>query len=355
MRTAFHDSGFVVSENNETVGICLGYDFCAEHEFGSSGIKDVLNIDQKKYPVGLEERKSKAPAQDIFFAEYTDIGKPIGKKTTVKEKAAFLVCAQKWTISDVKEEAINATGKRSAIASLGAKFYWTKEDKGFEPEKHNLAVSWSGEEGFAINVRGEENIARLKDLHQALLNGDVCLTELTANGFLRKSGAIGIFSKIPEEIKESVRASDLERDRILKKVAETGIENKIQGAGKGWYALSPREQDDGSLSFYLNPTEQHKYASGWFTVSELEEWCEDKGPIVSGRKAEKMIEDEAGNDFSSKLLKKIKEDGSSIFMIKYLMIGEEPGIRIKSDHSELTGDLTLSEINKILSKRSMKP
>ena len=38
MRRAFYDTQWMHDANGQCFGLILGYDFCAEHEFGVSGI-----------------------------------------------------------------------------------------------------------------------------------------------------------------------------------------------------------------------------------------------------------------------------------------------------------------------------
>lgn len=79
----------------------------------------------------------------------------------------------------------------------------------------------------------------------------------------------------------------------------TGIENRIarrrDSAGKGgryfpdysYFALVPawvgdkkRQDTSHGVYFWLNPMHQDRYNSGWFTVEELDEWLEGRGPVM---------------------------------------------------------------------------
>lgn len=362
MRRSDHEYGFV-EDNGQVVGFCLGHSFCAEHEFGAKRIKQLLNISVEDHPVGLEGRMSKAPvdADRLVFGEYQDIRTERigpGKAVKDKEKAAFLICATRWQMDDMRSAMAEGKSKREVIESTSAQFYLGKSSKRYNPERDDIAVSWSGESGFAINVRGEPNIQKLKEIHAAILNGDICMTELTANSFLRKSGALGIYSRIPQEIKESVRVADLERDRILQKVKDSGIEKRLKAAGKGWYALTPDEQSDGSLRFYLNPTEQHINAYGWFTIEDLDDWIRGKGPVATGIMAEKLMKEfgDSIDGLGHGIFKKIDEDGYKLYSNKSLMVDGVPCVRIESNHPELNGIKTLDELKEIFKeKRTMKP
>ena len=54
MRKAYNNVSIVRDENNQFIGVSLGYDFCAEHEWGIKGIKRKFGIDDSK--IGIEGR-----------------------------------------------------------------------------------------------------------------------------------------------------------------------------------------------------------------------------------------------------------------------------------------------------------
>lgn len=88
--------------------------------------------------------------------------------------------------------------------------------------------------------------------------------------------------------KASADWSEIEKEQreylaIWDEVAATRIEEMLKKAGKGYFALSrPRKNDAGELTMWLNPMEQHKYESGWYTIKQLEDWAKDKGPVMKG-------------------------------------------------------------------------
>lgn len=100
----------------------FGYSFCAEHEFGAKRIKQLLNISVEDHPVGLEGRMSKAPvdADRLVFGEYQDIRTERigpGKAVKDKEKAAFLICATRWQMDDIRSAMAEGKLKREVIES----------------------------------------------------------------------------------------------------------------------------------------------------------------------------------------------------------------------------------------------
>lgn len=364
MRRSFQDYGFVEDDAGQVIGFCLGFDFCAEHEFGTKDIKRILNIKDNPVPVGLEDRKSTSPVDQtnhLFFSEYTDSQRVRvlgGKPKIDKEPAAYLVCAGSWVMASIRDRRLEGKSRAEIIRGLGAIFYGSKSDRHYDAKRDDIAVAWSGSEGFSINVRGVDNIRRLKEIHQALVDGDICMTPPSINGFLRKSAALGIYSRISNEIKQNVIEADRERDRILQRVKECGIEERLKAAGKGWYALAPREMDDGSLQFYLNPNDQKVNASGWFTVEDLDQWIAGEGPVATGRQAEALMKDfgDSIGGLSYGILKRINDDGGKVYSDKPLMLNGTPCVKINSTHPVLNGIKTLDELKEIFGQqRRMKP
>src|SRR6185436_440352 len=49
MKYATHDNGLIRDEQGNLVGVNLGWDFTAEHEWGVRGIKQDLGVDGKGY------------------------------------------------------------------------------------------------------------------------------------------------------------------------------------------------------------------------------------------------------------------------------------------------------------------
>jgi len=63
----------------------------------------------------------------------------------------------------------------------------------------------------------------------------------------------------------------------------------LKSAGRSWFALRAAWIRDKSASkhpvwFWLNPQEQDRYEAGWFTVEDLLQWTENKGPVLKKRR-----------------------------------------------------------------------
>jgi len=53
--------------------------------------------------------------------------------------------------------------------------------------------------------------------------------------------------------------------------------------GMTWHSLERWQWMEGEVRFWVNPIDQHRYATGWFTLDDLIAWLTDDGPIVRAR------------------------------------------------------------------------
>jgi len=82
---------------------------------------------------------------------------------------------------------------------------------------------------------------------------------------------------------------DKELAKLYKDVEETGIKKKLENANLRYYALSPSRPNKNmktkyNVMFWLNPQQQDIHNYGYFSVEQLEEWIEGKGPIPKKKK-----------------------------------------------------------------------
>jgi hypothetical protein len=58
------------------------------------------------------------------------------------------------------------------------------------------------------------------------------------------------------------------------------VKQTLTDQGKEWRSLERWQWMDGEIRFWLNPTEQDIYRSGWFSIDDLIAWTRDGGPVV---------------------------------------------------------------------------
>lgn len=328
MRRAYQDLGWLTQEDNEAIfGFSLGFDFCAEHEFGARYIKEALGIAQKSIPIGVADRTmTQVPAQlELFEYELRSRDKRV-KKTM---PAAVLHCSDTFSYGE-RPQSI-----QEQIRHLDVAFHWdfAADKKWYEPEKHDIASSWSTHGGFAIHVRGERNVQRLKELHQAFMACSISVADAAIVGFQRKALSLVMNQRLSPELMTSVRERDEAFQRLHDAKAASGVEQMLKSKGLDWYALSPAWQyeENSGLIFFLNPAEQKKYAHGWFTEEELRQWAEGRGPVLDSRDIEPLLKKE-DPDWGIHLHMGLQDQGISLRVFeKFVWLDEEKtqiGVRL---------------------------
>lgn len=63
----------------------------------------------------------------------------------------------------------------------------------------------------------------------------------------------------------------------------------LNDQGKQWRSLERWQWMDGQIRFWLNPTDQVQYQSGWYTIDDLIQWSRNRGPILV---EEEQVEEE---------------------------------------------------------------
>ena len=163
----------------------------------------------------------------------------------------------------------------------------TKKEERFEEEIKRGVYSvsetenvwgWWSEGDFMVASTDKQAI---EDLYQAFQALDVTISVGGGNVFQNGGLHFVIKSRISQEIIDDVYQKDLDNLNLKKAASSTGIYEKLEKAGKHFFALSPRWKDSEKkeIVFWLNPQEQHANNSGWYTISDLEDWIKGVGKI----------------------------------------------------------------------------
>jgi hypothetical protein len=251
MKQGQQDVGFVHDEQGVLLAVSLGWQTAAEHETGIKSMRDAFGIDDSK--LGVEKRAiTQLPREFAWFSGKRKIDK---KNVTI---AGF-------GTESVEYELMHA---------------------GFYRQPPGLYAAWDWE-NFVVGAIDKAMVSDLEELFEAFKALDVCIWRggASANSPFGNAGLIlGIKSRVPEQYAKQWEESDIAARQLREDVLATGIEAKLAKAGCRYFALSPRRQDDGSIRFWLNPMEQQKNNYGWYTLDDLEQWAEGKGPVVAPRK-----------------------------------------------------------------------
>lgn len=286
MRASYFGQGIIRAESGEFVGFCLGYDHCAEHEWGIDGIIHSFGIPRYN--------------RKLFGIPKRIITKSVDDKLKL--------------ITDVATKHTNDNfGKIDILlfsphdSQINLQYYLDQLPlTHLSPNRTSInfdkkiATAWN-ENSFAIAVSVLNHSAYLKELHDAFLKKDVSVGLYDQKNSLNDFGltmsseldplsglTILIVSKVPKNVKDLMRDTDKKSEKIITEFEKTRIENTLKKAGKKYFALSPSSIDDEqkkqkgtkyNILCWLNPSNQHENNFGWYTIEELEMWANDGGPI----------------------------------------------------------------------------
>lgn len=272
MRRA-RDCGFIVDDSGRTIGICLGADYCAEHEFGIEDLRKAFGIpghpgvlsefkfgntvrEPVEMKVGLEARKITVVPAGLTFAE----------GLVKKKKTAFLI--HESGLSMETEWGKKVFKRITECLDIYA------EDR--------LATAWDSE-SFGIATDSEQGRESLLQISAAFKQKDIAIFIGGRTTPFQNPGLnFVIASRVPANHADNMMRSDLDRVALEKIALATGIKQKLKEAGKQYFALSPawiNEQRTG-VRFWLNPMEQKANKAGWYTTEELEQWTRNQGPVL---------------------------------------------------------------------------
>lgn len=281
MRQAYFDISWLEGKEGRSAGLALGYDRCGEHEFGIKELLNKFGISLPDLPTTMDDYQITRVPSDLHFFNYTARSKDKRRKAGYPAALLLIGRLPYGTSADKPAEV-------AAKVGLG---FWPDHpaDKGNRPQ-YDLLTAWGSSE-LAVHARGEQNIANLQKLHDALLRLDVCFATPWQNSFFRGGISLVIASEVPDEEKEAVAKRFADNNELTLAARATGIYETLLTADKQWYALSPGWTDAGKtqVEFFLNPRDQQKYSHGWFSVEELQQWTHDEGPAIGGRDLDKLL------------------------------------------------------------------
>lgn len=256
------DPKFIYTEDGKTLlAVDLGFDFTAEHECGISGIQEAFGIKNQIDVYGMAKRKINTIPQNLTFL----------KKNNTEAGFVYGCYGQPDQIFGHEELHLHPADKYYKTAIT-------------------LAAAWSDRD-FAVVSDDKIQRELLLDFHQHFEAKNIFIMLAGGHMWLKRAGlVIGIADRLPKETVDEWKKADKARHQIRDEFEATGIEKLLKEKSKGYYALRPEyDKKDGSLVFWLNPTEQHLNNSGWFKLDDLKEWAEGKGKIPKNEEQKKAI------------------------------------------------------------------
>lgn len=244
----------ILKIDGKLIGVNLGADYVAEHEWGIKGIRFVFGSDVSK--PGLEGRQIAKSSNDLRWVDNTQFTSYVKNKKVQTSWSGFCFNRE----------------------SFGHQTPW---DRAYP--SGNLITLWD-QDSFCALANNADDIASLKEVFEAFSKNDIAIW-LGGGGVFQNSGlCIGIASHLSEDVTKAWYNADIEAKKLRDDMAATGIEEKLKAAGKHYFALKPKRKSDGGLEFWLNPENQDRNNSGWYDLCDLEAWIENKGPIIKGNK-----------------------------------------------------------------------
>lgn len=321
MRRAYYDVGWMLDDAGRLQGVNLGYDRCAEHEWGIDTMLAAFGVPKLEFPLGVGDRTITRVPDRLKLVAYA------AKPRDRRRKAYPAMCL---SLLDPWEHELDR-GLDNTVKAHSLEFVGELSDRNHR-ECDDIVASYS-QSGFALNVRGEANIARLKELLAAFDAKDIAIAVPWAKSFFRGGLAFVIASRMPQEAKAETLASDEAHRELQLAVQATGIHDTLEAAGRRFYGLAPDWFDDSKdeLLFFLNPCEQKRYNFGWFTLADLQAWCEDKGPVVTDSTLVEYSKRPENYNWACRLLRGMNKAGIKLRHHHHLVWADEaktvPGLR----------------------------
>ena len=299
MRKASSDYAIITNED-KFLGIALGYDYCAEHEWGIKELKRMFAIPESgRKNMGVKSRSITKNIPNLIFK----------KETYKKKKFAILYTGhQYWREGEENHVPRDLANYKSDI-------HWRMDYDKKHPSDHRrdkdpMVTAWSGG-GFGVGVMGEENVQRLEELYEAFNNKNVVIAIINhraTNPFAGSSLSLMIKDRLPEEISDMMYSADkqfLDREDYEKKTGvpklkeklrkiknKNGYDDNLYGHNHGYHiACSPKwiDYDDAEnreakkkeyhtkydIMYWVNYSDDDD-THGHFTVEEIKEWLSGK-------------------------------------------------------------------------------
>jgi hypothetical protein len=297
MRKASQDYGLII-DDDKFIGIALGYDFTAEHEWGIQDLRTLCGIPEaSKKSIGVKSRTiTKVPP--LVFQETTKKGM----------KFAILYTGNKWHTQEENEKYLPGEMK-NYVDDLIWNEKWYKEHPSTRSDKDNIITAWDGG-SFGVAVMGDKEVGYLKELKEEIekKNLTIAVANLReANPFAGSSLCLLITDRIPIETRDALYRGDksyfdredYEKKIGMKKIIAEKEHNGYKGS-KYFCACSPKwiDHDDAEnrekrkkemntkydIHYWVNYSDDDDNY-GYYTVEEIKEWLTGPKKLVEIRKA----------------------------------------------------------------------
>lgn len=286
MRRAYSDFS-IIKDGDTFYGISLGYDFCAEHEWGIEDMRRNLGIGKDSKNLSLIDK----------LKEKLRIGKNpdnLGLANRLVTKGETVIFKKN------KNNALLTSclpyGKNAQEATLEDLIPHDLSRSNLNKE---LSTAWDGKQ-FCIIVSGEQNIANLEDLYNQFQKNNVAITRINSDlpAFSNASLCILVADRIPQESLDDMYMVDKSAKDLVdyeEKIGLTKLKEKTRNGYKKekyYCACSPRwinyldaearqkeKEKIGTkydITYWINYSDDDDNY-GHYTVEEIEKWLSTPG------------------------------------------------------------------------------
>jgi len=241
-----------------TLAVNLGADYCAEHEWGIKKLYEAFGVKFEVGTYGIKKRKIRKVPKSLVWVKLIDGRQGFAYRSYWFKSAEVSLIDD----SDLKSYEI-----------------FDREKRKMKANPVQLCCAWSDDD-FACMSSDPTDIKYLREIFDQFQKKNIIFTFSNALPAFENPGLIiAIANRMPKEVADMLAKADKETHEIEKFVVKSGIRELLKAKGKGYFALSPKRWEDGSIKFWLNPYDQHKVNYGYFTLDQLREWADDRGPI----------------------------------------------------------------------------
>lgn len=292
----------IPNKAGEISTILLEGDYCGEHERGIKPLHQLLQFPQLKFGEGGIPQNYTGPwgLTRILAQPIQDGGdhlRVIDKPETKAKLGYYRVTLSASGFYSNEDPKPNIEIRKKAAQE--DRTCWDsrnyKESDGTpSPWEGDRRASW-GEEGFQIETTNPELQSFLRKIVGSLKGEAKChpfalwLGGAGNNPFARNGLCIGLADLIDPENKIIMSEAEQDQAKLYWAAHATGIPALIPKTK--YFALSPGPtlksrtshgeiHTEHPIMFFLNPFDQKNNNFGWFTVEELRDWMEGKGPVI---------------------------------------------------------------------------
>ena len=299
----------IKNNKGEVCGIILEASYCAEQERGITPLLNKFGISEFKLGTNiLRDYKGPWGIDRVIVTKFgltaSECRLIEGRETKNIHKKTLLYLNLGWAPQeaefDVKKIGTNHSwfrgspveGSKKEVARIAENC----SKRGVDSWCRHSSAAW-GEDGFAVLTRDPEVEATIKRIYKALTGASteklaVWLGGAGSNPFARDGLVLCFADLADEEQRKSMEESEKGYAKLYWAAEDTGIPKLINP--DKYYALKPGATLKSRVShgkypetfetaypimFFLNPKDQKRVNSGWFTVEELQAWERGAGPI----------------------------------------------------------------------------